>query len=334
MRIIVNDRLHLSEFHPSDRPALVEYLNDRAIYDQTLRIPFPYTEADADQFLTRNARTTLEQGQPLAWAIREESGRLIGGLGYDKLVLGQSHHAELGYWLARPFWGRGIMTAVVDKVCAWGFQQFGLVKIIAHVYPGNTGSIRVLEKCGFQAEGHLHKHFLKDGRLIDARLFARFEGKDREAIHFVAVQTEDPAKTDVRPLIELLDQYLTGLYPAESNHLLPVESLREPNVTFLTARVEGQIAGCGAFVNLDGAYAEIKRVFVRPAFRGARVGRRILAELERRARLAGLPLARLETGVLQPEALALFEKAGYQRRGPFGTYPDDPLCVFMEKPLT
>jgi putative acetyltransferase len=150
----------------------------------------------------------------------------------------------------------------------------------------------------------------------------------------LAFQAEDPASGEVRELIEQLDRYLTGLYPAESNHLLPVESLRRPGVVFLTARLDGKVVGCGAFVNQEGEYAEIKRMYVVPAFRGLHIGRRLLDELERRAQAAGLPLARLETGVAQPEALLLYERAGYRRRGPFGSYSPDPLSVFMEKRLS
>ena len=148
------------------------------------------------------------------------------------------------------------------------------------------------------------------------------------------IQVEDPASLEARGLIEQLDGYLAGLYPAESNHLLPVEALRQPNVTFITANVDGAVAGCGAFVNQDGEYAEIKRMFVLPEFRGLKLGRRILEELEKLAQASGLESARLETGVHQSEALFLYEKAGYQRRGPFGGYSDDPLSVFMEKKLS
>jgi putative acetyltransferase len=149
----------------------------------------------------------------------------------------------------------------------------------------------------------------------------------------VRIQVEDPASPAARNLIERLDRYLTDLYPAESNHLLPVEALKRPNVTFIAASVDGVVAGCGAFVNQDGEYAEIKRMFVLPEFRGLKLGRRILDELESLARASGLKLARLETGVYQSEALLLYEKAGYQRRGPFGDYSEDPLSVFMEKKL-
>jgi putative acetyltransferase len=119
----------------------------------------------------------------------------------------------------------------------------------------------------------------------------------------------------------------------ESNHLLPVEALQQPNVTFLTAAVDGQVAGCGAFIRHGAEYAEIKRMFVVPQFRGCRVGRRLLDELESRIRGSGLALVRLETGIYQAEALRLYEKAGYQRCGPFGDYAADPLSVFLEKKL-
>jgi ribosomal-protein-alanine N-acetyltransferase len=88
--------------------------------------------------------------------------------------MGTSHRAEIGYWLAKPFWGRGIMTDVVQRLCQVGFEEFGLVKIIAYVNATNPASARVLEKCGFVQEGYLKKHFLKDGQLLDVRLFARF----------------------------------------------------------------------------------------------------------------------------------------------------------------
>ena len=149
----------------------------------------------------------------------------------------------------------------------------------------------------------------------------------------IIIQLDDPDSPKARQLIEALDRYLRSIYPAESNHLLSVESLQQPGVTFVTARGNGEVVGCGAFVNHPGEHAEIKRMFVSPDFRGKGIGRLILRELENLARLEGLRLARLETGVLQPEALGLYERSGYQRRGPFEPYVDDPLSVFMQKEL-
>lgn len=148
----------------------------------------------------------------------------------------------------------------------------------------------------------------------------------------INIRPDDPASPAAQRLIAELDAYLATLYPAESNHLLPIAALRQANVTFLTAWVNGIIAGCGAFVDY-GEYAELKRMYVRPEFRGRQIGRKILAELEARIRAAKISLVRLETGIHQSAALALYEQSGYVRRGPFGDYREDPLSVFMEKSL-
>jgi len=148
----------------------------------------------------------------------------------------------------------------------------------------------------------------------------------------LTLYVDDPASPEARKLIEELDRYHEGLYPPQSNHLLSVEALSEPNVTFITARVDGRVVGCGAFVN-HGGYAEIKRMFVSPEFRGRKIGRRILEELEARAGQARIAEAMLETGIHQHEAIQCYLRAGYQRCEPFGAYAEDPLSVFMRKRL-
>ena len=158
-------------------------------------------------------------------------------------------------------------------------------------------------------------------------------------IRGVTINDDDPASPECRGLIEKLDAYLSSLYPAESNHLLSIDALCQPNVTFITARTGAesaplaQVIGCAAFVN-RGEYAELKRMFVLPEYRGLKIGRRLLDELESRVRASGLELARLETGVSQPEVFSLCERAGYQRCGPFGDYREDALSIFMEKVLS
>ncbi len=171
MNLIVTDHIHLSEIRPSDKAAYIQHLQEKEIYDHTLRIPFPYTEADADEWLAMVAKSTKQHGQPVNWAIRNEDDFLIGGIGFEGFAIGKSHRAEIGYWMARPFWGRGMMTAVVRKACEFAFDEWRLAKITAHVFATNPASARVLEKCGFEQEGFLKKHFLKDGQFLDARLF-------------------------------------------------------------------------------------------------------------------------------------------------------------------
>jgi putative acetyltransferase len=104
-------------------------------------------------------------------------------------------------------------------------------------------------------------------------------------------------------------------------------------VAFFVARCDGEIAACGALRRLDEATAEIKRMYVRPRFRGRGLGRAVLLALEAHARSLGVELLVLETGVDQPEALALYERHQFVRRERYGEYRDDPTSVFLEKRL-
>ena len=176
MPILVNAHTYLSELVAADKAALVEHLKEKEIYDHTLRIPYPYTEADADKFLAFLAEKEKEQGHTLNWAIRDGRDALIGCCSLEDFTPGQSHRAEVGYWLAKPYWGRGIMTAVVRALCEHARTELGLRKITAHVFAFNRGSARVLEKCGFEQEGYLKKHLVKDGRLVDVRLYGLIQG--------------------------------------------------------------------------------------------------------------------------------------------------------------
>ena len=171
-RITVRDSIYISDITAADKPAYLEHLKEKQIYDQTLNIPYPYTEADADWWINHVAKTTLQQGRSVNWAIRRDDGFLIGGIGYHDFKLGKSHKAELGYWLAKPYWGQGIMTEAVKKIAAFGFEELSLVRITANVFHFNMGSARVLEKAGFQLEGVLCKHYKKDGKIFDGRLYA------------------------------------------------------------------------------------------------------------------------------------------------------------------
>ena len=149
----------------------------------------------------------------------------------------------------------------------------------------------------------------------------------------IAIARESPRQDDIIALIHQSDALMQSLYPAESNHLVDIESLAAANVHFLVAREEGQALGCGAFVLGEAGQAEMKRVFVAPAARGKGIARLLMEALEREAAHLGVTLMQLETGIKQPEAIALYRKFGYAERGPFGSYQPDPLSLFMEKRL-
>lgn len=147
------------------------------------------------------------------------------------------------------------------------------------------------------------------------------------------INAETPDQPEVRAMLEQLDAYCAALYPAESNHLMEIASLLQDGVLFLVARdVEGRAVGCAALVRREG-YGEIKRMFVDPVRRGGGTGRQLLEYLEMFAKMSGLQVLRLETGIHQPEAIGLYERAGFVRCAPFGDYQPDPLSLFMEKSL-
>jgi len=148
----------------------------------------------------------------------------------------------------------------------------------------------------------------------------------------VRIAIERPDQPAAIALIDELDAYQKPLYPAESHHGIDIAALLQPNVVFVMAREGDEAVGCGAVV-FEHGWAELKRMYVRPALRGRGVAQAMLAFLEAQAVERGMPLVRLETGYLQPDALRLYERAGYVRRGPFGGYGPDPNSVFMEKRL-
>lgn len=145
------------------------------------------------------------------------------------------------------------------------------------------------------------------------------------------IALESPNQPEVLLLIEELDAYQKPLYPAESHHGIDLSALSEPNVLFAVARDdEGQAIACGAMV-LKANYGELKRMYTSPAHRGKGVARTLLTFLEDQAKSAGYSQFMLETGYLQPEAISLYARCGYERCGPFGEYTDDPNSVFMRK---
>jgi putative acetyltransferase len=150
----------------------------------------------------------------------------------------------------------------------------------------------------------------------------------------ITIAREDPRQPDVVKLVRDLDTMFHDLYPAESNHLVDIETLAKPDIHFFVVRRSGEAIGTGALWHRDPAYGEIKRIYVTPQARGLKLGKLILDAIEDHARQHGFAAIKLETGTLQPEALGLFAKCGFVSCGPFADYPtDDPYSVFMEKRL-
>ncbi|WP_284776494.1 GNAT family N-acetyltransferase [Agrobacterium sp. lyk4-40-TYG-31] len=149
----------------------------------------------------------------------------------------------------------------------------------------------------------------------------------------VEIKLEPPRQPDVLRLMEMSNAYMASLYPAESNHMVDIDKLERPAVSFFVARNDGQIVGCCALVEAGNGTAEIKRMFVDPSARGLRIGQMMMDALIARGQGLGLSAIRLETGISQPEAIGLYRKAGFTEIEPFAPYKPDPLSMFMEMKL-
>lgn len=156
----------------------------------------------------------------------------------------------------------------------------------------------------------------------------------------LTIRPERADHPQVVALLDALDRYLGELYAPEANHILSVDELLAPEVSFFAAWQGDRIVGTGAVRRMAGEpdtaglpYGEIKRMYVEPALRGQRLGARLIETLEAALCAQGVSFALLETGRDQREAVRLYERSGYARRGPFGGYPDNGLSLFMQKRL-
>ncbi len=146
------------------------------------------------------------------------------------------------------------------------------------------------------------------------------------------IPLDDPTITG---LLEAQQAEMAGYYGGEGGSGAPPrgEEFLPPAGVFLAARRDGEIVGCGGICRLGDGVAELRRMYVSPSARGLGIGRRLLAELERRAAELGYAAIRLETGFRQREAIGLYESAGFRRGDCWGPYLTDPKSVCYEKRL-
>ena len=121
---------NVREWRPSDKASLVQFANNRNVWRNLAhRFPHPYTEADADSWLSLVAN----MNPPTRWTLEVE-GKAVGGIG---VIVGEGIYAKsghFGYWLAEPYWGRGIMTAAARATVEHVFSCFDLVRLEAPVF--------------------------------------------------------------------------------------------------------------------------------------------------------------------------------------------------------
>ena len=149
----------------------------------------------------------------------------------------------------------------------------------------------------------------------------------------ISIRPADPRTPPIQKMISDLDDYHAALYPPESNHLEPMDKLISPEYFFIAACKDNEVLGIASFRRVSGMYVEIKRLYVPHQNRGMGLAIKLMVDLEKKAIQEGFSEARLETGLHQNEALSLYQKLGYEKTGPFGSYQEDPLSVFMRKKL-
>jgi RimJ/RimL family protein N-acetyltransferase len=160
----------LRSYRDEDAVTLQQLADDREVSRYLRdRFPHPYTLEDAREWIER-ARAEVSS-PPLTFAISGAGQTMLGTIGLDRQSDVYRHSAELGYWLGRRHWGRGVATAAVEAICRYGFETVGLRRIYASVFEPNTASARVLEKAGFRLEGRRRKAVWKDDELLDELTF-------------------------------------------------------------------------------------------------------------------------------------------------------------------
>ena len=157
----------------SDARDLATALSNKKIQDN-LRdgLPYPYTEQEGKEFIS--AMLAANENDTFAFAITV-NGKVIGSIGAFRQGNIHRQTAELGYYIAEEYWGKGIMTEAVKQLCDYVFSNTDIIRIYAEPFAYNIGSCRVLEKAGFQYEGTLRSNALKNGNVFDMKMYSKLK---------------------------------------------------------------------------------------------------------------------------------------------------------------
>lgn len=154
----------------NDAADLAAALSNKKILDN-LRdgLPYPYTEQDGEEYIS--AMLSADENEVFAFAIAVD-GKAVGSIGAFRQGNIHRQTAELGYYIAEEYWGRGLMTEAVKQICQYVFEESDIIRIFAEPFAHNAASCRVLEKAGFQYEGTLRSNAVKNGRVVDMKIYS------------------------------------------------------------------------------------------------------------------------------------------------------------------
>jgi [ribosomal protein S5]-alanine N-acetyltransferase len=167
------ERLTLRPFTAADAPAVQKYVSAREVALNTLNIPHPYPEGAAAEWIAKHDED-FAQNRILHFGI--DDGEVVGVMA---LMMKDEGIAEIGYWVAVPFWNRGYASEAARAVLRYGFEERGLHRIFAGVFTRNPASARVLEKCGLKYEGTLRQHVKKWDEYVDLAYYGMLRSEWR-----------------------------------------------------------------------------------------------------------------------------------------------------------
>jgi len=170
MVVIKSKKFVLRPYRKGDEKSSAENINNKKIYRNTLHIPYPYTLKDAKKWIAKNLKEAKKKNPTKINFVIDINNEIAGSVGFHKI---KGYEAEIGYWLAEKYWGKGIMTKAVKSVTKFGFEKLKLKRIYASVFPFNKASRQVLKKAGYKFEGILRKEVKKDNKFLDAYLLAK-----------------------------------------------------------------------------------------------------------------------------------------------------------------
>lgn len=173
-------KVQIRKWELADAKDLAAALSNKKILDN-LRdgLPYPYTEQDGRDYIS--AMIAADQNDTFAFAVTTD-GKVIGSIGAFRQDNIHRQTAELGYYIAEEYWGKGIMTEAVKQLCDYVFTHTDIIRIYAEPFAYNIGSCRVLEKAGFQYEGTLRNNAVKNGNVLDMKMYACLKGVVSNAV--------------------------------------------------------------------------------------------------------------------------------------------------------
>lgn len=265
----------LRKWSMSDAPELARLLNNRKILNN-LRdgIPFPYTQRDAEEFLS--STLAADPTQTFAFAITAD-GVLAGSIAAFRGGNVHFRTAEVGYYLGEPWWGQGIAAEAVKQLCRYVFEETDILRLFAEPFARNAASCRVLEKAGFRLEGTLRSNAVKNGEILDMKLYAlvkadfcRLPNSQTLTVRSMRQEDAEPAALLWLNANQTAHSFIHASYWQENFEAVK-EMLPQAEVYVCREEESGELLG---FLGLQGDY--IAGLFVREGKRSQGIGKRLL----------------------------------------------------------